>query len=204
MVSVSSLPCIDIYSFIHSFTHLSVPYSVIVLGAILKKVVRGRLLEGLQIWPLEDNSTDRRTIICWERKEFEEESPTETKGRERPPQIRIADLIPAEELTERVLRVGTLSCSPSHPLTLEWFWGTWRRDDYCLLMTSLEKRSRELEWGPWELMTGSSCHSPRTMWWTELTNRMDGLGSGQSCPRLQAWGKGDAPIDTRNPQRGIW
>lgn len=30
------------------------------------------------------------------------------------------------------------------------------------------------------------------MWWTELTNRMDALGRGQRCPRLQAWGRGDA------------
>lgn len=30
------------------------------------------------------------------------------------------------------------------------------------------------------------------MWWTELTNRMDGRGRGQRCPKLQAWGRGDA------------
>lgn len=63
MVSVPHPLCTDTCSFTHSFIHRSLPYIVLVLWAMLTKIVRGRLLEELQIWLLEDDGADRRTII---------------------------------------------------------------------------------------------------------------------------------------------
>lgn len=54
----------------------------------------------------------------------------------------VADLLPAEKLIERVLRVGTLlSCSLSRPLTLAWCWAREGGMVTVCRMTSLEERS---------------------------------------------------------------
>lgn len=41
-------------------------------------------------------------------------------------------------------------------------------------------------------MAGNSCERHWAVWWTKLTNRMDGHRRGQRRPKLQVSGEGDA------------